>query len=98
MTDVLKISFVRRLSFALVAGLLGSAARGAGPNVVIITATKLEITDKTLELCYEITNGSQSDIWVCEGVGVKRLALSSMPLCDEPELRAGIPGGYGVAV
>ncbi len=32
-----------------------------------ITITKLDITDKTLKLTYEIRNASGQDIWVCEG-------------------------------
>ncbi len=35
---------------------------------VTITQTGLNITDKTLELGYRITNGSGYDIWVCEDV------------------------------
>ncbi len=33
---------------------------------VTITQTDLEVTDKTLEVTYQITNGSDHDIWVCE--------------------------------
>ncbi|MHC4679895.1 MAG: hypothetical protein ACYTEK_14470 [Planctomycetota bacterium] len=32
-----------------------------------ITVTKLDATDKTLELNYQIKNESEQDIWICEG-------------------------------
>lgn len=37
---------------------------------VMIVLTKLEVTDKALELAYKIKNGSDHDVWVCDGLGV----------------------------
>jgi len=37
-------------------------------NDVTIDITELNVTDKTLELHYEIRNGSNRDIWICDGV------------------------------
>ncbi len=33
-----------------------------------ITITKLNINDTKLELCYEIKNNSQQEIWICDSV------------------------------
>jgi hypothetical protein len=36
-----------------------------------ITVTKLEVTDKTLEVRYQIKNGSKQAVWFCEDVDVR---------------------------
>jgi len=35
-------------------------------NIPKITVTKLDISDKTLKMIYEIRNDSEQDIWICE--------------------------------
>jgi len=70
MTNVSRISFAGRLGLALVAALFCATAHGAEPNAVTITTTKLDLTDKTLEWCYRITNGSDGDIWLCERANI----------------------------
>ena len=35
-----------------------------------IDVTELNISDKTLKLCYEIKNDSEHDIWICENISV----------------------------
>jgi len=45
-----------------------SAALGKKAGVPTITVTKLDTSDKTLKLNYEIKNDSGQDIWVCENI------------------------------
>jgi hypothetical protein len=41
-------------------------------NTPTITVTGLEVTDKSLTLRYEIENGSEQDIWICEDINWNR--------------------------
>jgi len=72
MTNRIGINLARLpgLALVLIATLLGSAARGAEPNAVTITTTKLEVTDRTLEWGYRITNNSDEDVWLCAEIGL----------------------------
>jgi len=38
------------------------------PTSPTITLIKLDLSEKTLELCYEIRNESEQDIWICKGI------------------------------
>jgi len=42
---------------------------------VKIALTKLEVTDKTLEIRYEIGNDSADDIWLCDDVDARRSGI-----------------------
>ena len=41
-------------------------------NAPTITVTKLDISDKTLKMIYEIRNDSEEDIWICEDINWNR--------------------------
>ena len=51
------------LAIALQAKSYGNA------DVPTISVTKLDITDKTLRLSYEIRNTTEHDIWILAGTG-----------------------------
>jgi len=97
MTNAIRSSFTRRLGLALLAGLVCETSLAAEPNAVTIATTMLEVTDKTLEWCYRITNSSVEDAWVCDTPSVRsRSGNFEVYLADDAETlkirrRLGVP-------
>ncbi len=75
-----------RISLALFAVLPCTTALAAEPNAVTITTTKFEVTGNALELRYQITNGSNDDVWLCEDIGVNRSGFEVYLTEDEATL------------
>lgn len=48
----------------------GAVMKAGAP---IITVIKLDISDKTLEMIYEIRNDSEQDIWICDDLNRNRM-------------------------
>lgn len=59
---------VTLLSMTLFAAGAVSAAAANEPNAVTLTIVESNVTDKTLEVRYRITNRSERDIWICESI------------------------------
>ncbi|MHC4519826.1 MAG: hypothetical protein ACYTAS_14655 [Planctomycetota bacterium] len=70
-----KVLLVMILFYAITANssnreVVGHSVAEEGDATVEIALTRFDLSDQTLTLTYEITNGSEQDVWVCEGVRV----------------------------
>ena len=84
-TLILTLSLILTLTLWILLVKCPEAAHGQGEgdlpdqndvDSIVIALTHLDVNDQTpdvndqtLELCYKVKNGSDQDIWVCDGVG-----------------------------
>jgi len=61
-----QLIIVTALSLCILPAIQAQAKSDGNTGVPTIAVTKLDITDKTLEVSYQIKNGSDQDIWLCE--------------------------------
>jgi hypothetical protein len=80
MTVFMVLAF--RTMFGLDARATGTAAEvESAPKPVTITIVGAKVTEKALEIRYQIRNGSQQDIWICESVISGPLAGPDFEVC-----------------
>jgi hypothetical protein len=56
-----------------------------GTPAVTITLTELEVTEKTLELSWNIKNDSGHDIWICEAILVYNMSYDEEVYLDDDD-------------
>jgi len=60
----------------------GAEKKAGAPTIIV---TELEVNDKALTLRYEIKNGSENDIWICDDINRNRMTHCEVYLDDDAQ-------------
>ena len=74
------------MSLCILLSIVAQAKSNDNAGEPTISVTKLDITDKTLKLNYEIRNNSPYDVWVCETLGFARPYNSEICFTEDNKL------------